>query len=104
LAEELIHALTRLPNVRVMMPLAIEGLAAPAARPDLRLDATVRRAGADVRVTLRLVDPTDGVTTMSNLYATTVRDEFAAQEQLAHRMCDDVAGALCLPPARDEGE
>ncbi len=98
------HALTRLPHVRVMMPLAIEGPDASAARPDLRLEATVRRAGAEVRVTLRLVDPTDGVTTMSNLYATTVTDEFAAQEQLAHRMCDDVAAALCPPPARDEGE
>jgi TolB-like protein len=104
LAEELMHALTSLPNVRVMMPMAIEGPDAPAVRPDLRLEATVRRAGAAVRVTLRLVDPTDGVTTMSNLYATTVTDEFAAQEQLAQRMCEDVGATLCLPPGRNEGD
>jgi TolB-like protein len=103
LAEELMHALTRLPNMRVMMPLATDTRDGSAARPDLRLEATVRRAGADVRATLRLVDPTDGVTKMSNLYTTTVTDEFAAQEQVAHRMCDDVAAAVRSLPARDEG-
>lgn len=104
LAEELMHALTGLPSVRVMMPLASEGQDLPSARPDLRLEATVRRAGADVRVTLRLVDPTDGMTMMSGLYATSVVDVFASQEQLAHRMCQDVAAALSAPPGNHEEE
>jgi TolB-like protein len=97
LAEELMHALTRLTHVRVMTPLPTGGLEPPAARPDVRLEATVRRAGAEVRVTLRLVDPTDGMTLLSRLYATSVVDVFASQEQLAHRMCQDVAAVLCGP-------
>jgi TolB-like protein len=103
LAEELMHALTRLPNVRGRMPPPSDGGEPPIARPDVRLEATVRRVGAAVRVTLRLVDPIDGVTTMSNLYAMTVTDEFAAQEQLARRMCEDVAAALSPMRSSDEG-
>lgn len=105
LSEEVLHALTRLPGVRVMVPPADEGGGALSPlRPDLRMDVTVRRAGGDVRVTMRLVDPADGVTMMSNLYAMTVTDAFAAQEQLAQRMSADVATALWPTPPPDEGE
>jgi TolB-like protein len=103
LAEEFTHALTRLPHVRVMLPVAGDGEHEASGRPHLRLEATVRRAGADVRATLRLIDPTDGMTMMSNLYTVTVADEFAAQETLAQRMCEDVAAALSsMPPSPDE--
>ncbi len=100
LAEELVHRLTRLPGLRVMVASGGEGDAPAAVRPDVRLEASVRRSGAEVRVTLRLVDPADGVTVVSNLYAATVTEMFAAQEQLAQRMCEDVAAAL-LPPAEE---
>jgi TolB-like protein len=105
LTEELLHALTRLPRVRVMMPIASDAAQVAGVRPDVRLEATVRRAGDDVRATLRLVDPADGTTIMSNLYATPVTDVFAAQEQLAQRMCADVAAALSAASSEpDKGE
>jgi TolB-like protein len=107
LAEELLHAMARLAHVRVMMPMGEEGephRTERVARADVRLEATVRRAGADVRVMLRLVDPGDGVMTMSTVYATTITDMFAAQEQLARRMCADVAAVLGRSPAPGKGE
>ena len=93
LAEECIHDLTRLPAVRVVLaPEA--GPWTPPASAHLRLEATVRRDGAEVRVTLRLVDPADGVTIASSLHAATVVDLFAAQDGLARQMARDVAEAL----------
>ena len=55
----------------------------------------MRRAGAEIRLTLHLMELTAGGSTrFSNIYQATVNNIFATQEHLAEEICRDISAAL----------
>lgn len=64
-------------------------------KPRFLLEASVRRAGAELRLTLHLTELTAGGSTrFSNVYRATLADIFATQEQLAEDIRRDISATL----------
>ena len=67
------------------------------------LEASVRRAGAEIRLTLHLMELTGGGSVyFSNIYQTTINDIFATQERLAEEIRVDLSAALHIGNAGSE--
>ena len=96
LTEEVLHQLAQNQRLRVITQSVAAWLEQREA-PKLRflLEASVRRAGAEIRVTLHLMELTGGGSTrFSNVYQATVNDVFGTQERLAEEICGDISAAL----------
>ena len=104
LTEEVLHKLAQDPRLRVIT----ESVAAwleqrEGPRPRYLLEASVRRAGAEIRLTLHLMELTGGGSTYySNIYQATINDIFATQERLAEEIRDDLFAALHIGKAGDQ--
>jgi serine/threonine-protein kinase len=101
MTDELSAALARVPGLRVMgRSTAFSFKGKPADPRDLSgrfgvthvLEGSVRRAGAEIRLTVELVDAGDGLSLWSETYTRTTRDVFRVQEEIARA----TAGALRL--------
>lgn len=96
LTEEVLHQLARTPRLRVITQSAaawVEQRGGP--KPHFLLEASVRRAGAEIRLTLHLMELTGGGSAhFSNVYRATMSDVFATQERLAEEICGDICAAL----------
>lgn len=96
LTEEVIHKLAQDHRIRVITQSAAawfgqtEGL-----KPRYLLEASVRRAGAEIRLSLHLTELTGGGSTrFSDIYQVTVSDIFGTQERLAQKIYTDLSAAL----------
>jgi TolB-like protein len=96
LTEEVLHKLAQDPRLRVITQSAaawLEQREGP--KPRFLLEASVRRAGAEIRVTLHLMELSgDGSTHFSHIYQATTNDIFATQERLAEEIRGDLSAAL----------
>jgi TolB-like protein/Tfp pilus assembly protein PilF len=101
LAEELIHALTKIPQLRVASRTASfqfrgrgEDLAAAAdqLRVEAILEGSVRKAGDRLRVSVQLVNAADGFHLWSERYDRDMSDVFAIQDDITEK----VVAALSL--------
>ena len=107
-AEDVIHALAQLPALRVVArsaSFAFAGAAVPLADVAARLqvatvlEGSVRRSGARVRVTARLVDVATQAPLWAERWDADLDAPFAAQDELARRIAARVRAAL--DPAAD---
>ena len=95
LTEEVVHKLAHDHRIRVITQSAaawLEHREGP--KPRYLLEASVRRAGAEIRLTLHLMELTAGSTQFSNIYQATTNDIFATQERLAAEIRRDLSAAL----------
>ena len=96
LTEEVVHKLARDNRLRVITQSAAAWLEQNGGRkPRFLLEASVRQAGAEIRLTLHLIEVTgDGSTRLSNIYQSTIDNVFATQERLAEEICGDITAAI----------
>jgi TolB-like protein len=96
LTEEVLHKLAQDSRLRVITQSVAAWLEQEKApRPAFLLEASVRRSGAEIRVTLHLMRLSDGGSThFSNVYRATFADIFSTQERLAEEIRRDVSAAL----------
>jgi TolB-like protein len=96
LTEEVLHKLAQLPRLRVITESVaawLEQTEAP--KPRYLLEASVRRSGAEIRLTLHLMELTGGGSTrFSNIYQAIINDIFVTQERLAEEIRADLCAAL----------
>lgn len=96
LSEEVLHKLAQEPALRVVTQSVaawLEQREGP--KPRFLLEASIRRAGAELRLTLHLTELTNGGSTrLSNIYRATMNDIFITQERLAEEICSDISAAL----------
>ena len=101
LAEEIIHLLARVPNLKVTArtsAFAFRGKEqditkiAEALRVRTILEGSVRRANNRIRVTAQLINAEDGFNLWSERYDRELMDVFAIQDEIAQA----IAGALQL--------
>jgi len=98
LTEEVLHKLAQIPRLRVIT----ESVAArlghiEAPKPHYLLEASVRRAGAEIRLVLQLMEMTGGGSTrFSKIYQATINNVFTIQEQLAEEIRRDISAALLI--------
>jgi TolB-like protein len=101
LTEEVVHKLAQNPRLRVITQSVaawLEQREGP--KPRYLLEASVRRAGAEIRLTLHLMELTGGGSThFSNVYQATIDDIFATQERLAEGIRGDLSAALGIGSA-----
>jgi adenylate cyclase len=96
LTEEVVHKLAQVPRLRVIT----ESVAAwleqkEGPKPRYLLEASVRRAGAEIRLTVHLMQLiADGSAQFSNVYQATMNDVFLTQERLAEEVRRDLSAAL----------
>jgi serine/threonine-protein kinase len=104
LTEEVLHKLAQDHRLRVItqsVSVWLEEMSGP--KPRYLLEASVRRAGAEIRLTLHLMELTGtGSTHFSNIYQATISDVFDTQERLAEKICDDLSAALHTGSAGSE--
>lgn len=104
LTEEVVHKLAQDHRLRVITQSAaawLEHREGP--KPRYLLEASVRRAGAEMRLTLHLMELTcGGSTQFSHIYKATTKDIFATQERLAEEIRGDLSAALHIGSARSE--
>ncbi len=103
MAEELIHALARLPGLRVASRTAafqFKGhtgdMRAVGERLGVEsvLEGSVRRAGEHLRITLQLVDAVSGYQQWTGRYDRELADVFAVQEEIAVAVAQALRGVL----------
>jgi adenylate cyclase len=104
LTEEVLHKLAQVPRLRVITQSVAAWLEQREGfKPRYLLEASVRRAGAQIRLTLHLMELTDrGSTHFSNIYQATMNDIFATQERLAEEIRRDLSAALHFGNAGSE--
>jgi TolB-like protein len=104
LTQEVIHKLAQEHRLRVITQSAANWLEhGEGPKPRFLLEATVQRAGAEIRLTLHLLELTSGGSTrFSNIYQATMNDIFGTQERLAEKICGDVSAALHVGSAGRE--
>ena len=104
LTEEVVHKLAQDHRLRVITQSAaawLEHREGP--KPRYLLEASVRRAGAEIRLTLHLMELTGGGSThFSNIYQATIKDIFVTQERLAEEIRVDLSAALHVGNAGSE--
>ena len=97
LTEELLNQLAQVPNLRVIG--RTSSFALKGKNEDLRhigemlgvsriLEGGVRKAGDRVRITAKLINPTDGTQLWSDVYERKLGDIFAIQEEIARTVAD----------------
>ena len=98
LTEEVTHRLARDRRLRVITQSAARWLEQGEGRKShFLLEGSVRQAGAEVRLTLHLLDLSGGGSTrLSSICQSTINDVFATQERLADEICGHIAAALDL--------
>ena len=110
LGEELIDVLSSTRNLRVLSSGATERFR-DARDPraiggelgvDAVIDATMHRAGAGFRVTVRLIDVASGVQTWSERYETSIGDALALQDTLSQRIAEALRIEITTPRPGDE--
>jgi TolB-like protein len=96
LTDEVVHKLAQDHRLRVITQSAAAWLGQrEGPKPRYLLEASVRRAGAEIRLTLHLTELTGGGSTrFSNIYQATINDIFATQERLAEEIRVDLSTAL----------
>jgi adenylate cyclase len=96
LTEEVVHKLAQVPRLRVITESVaawLEQKGGP--KPRYLLEASVRRAGAEIRLTVHLMQLTaDGSAQFSNVYQAAINDIFVTQERLAEEVRRDLSAAL----------
>jgi TolB-like protein len=96
LTEDVLHKLAQEPRLRVITQSVaawLEQRGGP--KPRFLLEASVRRSGPEIRLTLHLMELTgDGSMHFSNIYRATMNDIFATQERLANEICRDILSSL----------
>ena len=104
LTEEVVHKLAQDHRLRVITQSAATWLEqGKGPTPRYLLEASVRRAGAEIRLTLHLIELTgDGAMHFSNIYRATINDIFATQERLAEQIRADLSEALHISNAGSE--
>ena len=104
LTEEVVHRLAQDHRLRVITQSAAAWLEqTDGPKPRYLLEASVRRSGAEIRLTLHLMDLTGASSThFSNIYQATINDIFATQERLAEEIRGDLFAALHLGNAGSE--
>ena len=104
LTEEVVHKLAQDHRIRVITQSAAAWLEQrEKSKPRYVLEASVRRAGAEIRLTLHLMELTGGGSTQfSNIYQATINDIFATQEGLAEEIRRDLSAALYIGNAGSE--
>ncbi len=118
LVEEIIHAMTKVKQIRVIPIEAVRGSRNASLnvrelceklRVDAVLDGNVRKRAHKLRVAAHLTNTADGSVIWSEMYERDIDDVFAAQEQIAHSIVNalwlesDLAGPEQprLMPAED---
>lgn len=104
LTEEVVHRLAQDHRLRVITQSVAARLEEKEGHtPHYLLEASLRRAGAEIRVTLHLMELTDGGSTQfSNSYQATTDDVFATQERLAENIRGDLSAVLHIGGAGSE--
>ena len=104
LTQEVIHKLAQDHGLRVITQSAATWLEhTDGPKPRYLLEASVQRAGAEIRVTLHLMElASGGSTPFSNIYHATMNDIFATQERLAEEIRGDLSAALHVGRAGSE--
>lgn len=104
LTQEVIHKLAQDHRLRVITQSAATWLEhREGSKPRYLLEASVQRAGADIRLTLHLLELSSGGSTcFSNIYQATINDIFATQERLAEEIRGDLSAALHVGSAGSE--
>jgi TolB-like protein len=101
LTDEVVHKLAREPRLRVItqsVALWLQQIEGP--KPRFLLEGSVRRAGAELRLTLHLTELIGGGSTrLSNVYQAIMNDIFVTQERLAEQIHDDISAALHIGKA-----
>jgi len=104
LTEEVVHKLAQDHRIQVITQSAaawLEEREKP--KPRYLLEASVRKVGAEIRVTLHLMELTGGASTrFSHIYQATINDIFATQERLAEDIRRDLSAALHIGNAGSE--
>ena len=109
LAEELIHLLAHVPNLKVTArtsSFAFRGKEqdicriAEALGVRTILEGSVRRAGNRIRVTAQLINAEDGYHLWSERYDRELTDVFAIQDELAQAITSALHGTIVAGPAR----
>jgi len=106
LAEELINALTRFENLRVVA--RTSSFAFKGEKIDIRevgqrlnvktlLEGSVRKAGKRVRVTAQLINVEDGYHIWSERYDRDLEDVFAVQDEITIKIIDKLKADLEMP-------
>jgi TolB-like protein/tetratricopeptide (TPR) repeat protein len=112
LTDELAHALTRVPGLRLAgrtSSYAFKGKSVPATEMGKALgvgaivEGTVRRSGDRLRVTTQLVSATDGTVLWDSVYESRSRDVFAVQDSLTRAVVASLTTALGGRDVRAEG-
>jgi serine/threonine protein kinase/Tfp pilus assembly protein PilF len=108
-AEELIHALSRVPRLRVITrssAFAAQGQTADVTEIGRRLGAgaalegSVRRSGDRVRIIARLVSTHDGTQLWSKRFDRELADLFAVEDEIAETIVGELASGLAAPVPR----
>ncbi len=103
MTDELAHALSRLPDVRVAArtsTYAFKGKTASVQEIGKALnvagvvEGTVRRAGSRLRVTAQLTSANDGLVVWSDTYETSATDVFQVQDEFTKSIVSAIAPAL----------
>jgi TolB-like protein len=104
LNEEVLHKLAQDPRLRVITQ-SVAAWLKQSNQPKARylLEASVRRAGSEIRLTLHVMELTGGSTHFSNVYQSTIDDDiFATQERLSEEIRGDLSAALDIGNAGSE--
>ena len=109
MTEALTNALAALPSVRVASRTAAAGAQRQGLAPEaiaarlgvlMYMEGTVQRSAERIRVTVRLVNASDGFTLWSDVYDRASGDLLTAQSEIARGVADAVRqGALVAPAA-----
>jgi serine/threonine-protein kinase len=109
MTEALTNALAALPGVRVASRTAAAGAQRQGLAPEaivtrlgvlMYMEGTVQRSAERIRVTVRLVNASDGFTLWSDVYDRASGDLLTAQSEIAHGVAEAVRqGALVAPDA-----
>lgn len=104
LTEEVVHKLAQDHRLRVITQSVAARLDEKKGHtPHFLLEATLRRAGTEIRVTLHLMELTGGGSTrLSNSYQGNTNDIFATQERLAEEIRRDLMAALRIGNSGNE--
>ena len=95
LTEEVVDKLAGDRRLRVITQSAVTWMEHRGHKPRFLLEASVRRAGEEIRLALHLVEVTgDGSMRLSKIYQFTISDVFANQERLAQEIRGDIVAAL----------
>jgi serine/threonine-protein kinase len=97
LTEEVVDKLAQDRRLRVITQSAVAWIEHSGRKPRFLLEASVRRAGAEIRLALHLLEVTgDGSMRLSRIYRSTITEGFAIQERLAEEISGNIVAALDL--------